>query len=142
MRYKTILLASVITLFMSCDSNKKKTIDTSSIEIEGISLDNSKLWQANKETTEGVKKMQQIMQSFSDKENATAYASLKDELEEEFTTIFQKCTMKGEAHNQLHNFLKPMLPIFEGLESSDLKICKTNFKIMENHLAGYANYFE
>jgi hypothetical protein len=82
------------------------------------------------------------MHSFSDRNNATSYASLKNELETEFTTIFQKCTMKGEAHNQLHNYLKPMVPIFEGLESNNLDICKANFKAMKKHLAGYANYFK
>ncbi|WP_456438254.1 hypothetical protein [Psychroserpens sp.] len=86
--------------------------------------------------------MQRIMHSFSEIENTTAYASLKGELETEFSNIFQKCTMKGEAHNQLHNYLKPMIIIFEGLESSNLKTCKTSFKTMENHLAGYTNYFE
>jgi hypothetical protein len=142
MNKKIILLVSVITLFISCNSNKKETIDASSIKIEGVSLDNTKLWQANLETTEGIKIMQNIMHSFSEEETVTAYASLKGELETEFTNIFQKCTMKGEAHNQLHNYLKPMIGIFEGLESTDLKTCKTNFKTMENHLAGYANYFE
>jgi hypothetical protein len=142
MNKKVILLVSVAILFMSCNSNKKEVIDTSSIKIEGVSLDNTKLWQANLETTEGIKKMQSIMHSFSEEDDVTAYASLKDELEVEFTNIFQKCTMKGEAHNQLHNYLKPMIGIFEGLESSDLKTCKTNFKTMENHLAGYTNYFE
>ena len=83
--------------------------------------------------------MQNIMHSFSEEENVTAYASLKKELEEEFTTIFEKCTMKGEAHNQLHNYLKPMIAFFEGLESSDLKFCKANFEKMETH-ENYTKY--
>jgi hypothetical protein len=142
MSKKTILFLSVITLFISCNSNKKEAIDIRTIKIEGVSLDNTNLWEANIETTEGIKKMQNIMLTFSENEDVTAYASLKEELEAEFTNIFQKCTMKGEAHNQLHNYLKPMIDIFEGLESSDLKRCKSNFNTMENHLAGYANYFE
>lgn len=143
MNKRNVLLVSLTLLFfLSCNSNKKEAIDVSSIKIEGVSLDNEKLWQANLETTEGIKKMQNIMRSFSEKENVMAYALLKGELESEFTNIFQKCTMKGEAHNQLHNYLKPMIDIFEGLESSNLKICKTSFKTMENHLAGYTNYFE
>lgn len=132
----------MLLFFVSCNSNKKDTIDVNSIKIEGVSLDNTKLWQANLETTEGIKKMQGIMNSFSEKENVTAYASLKGELEAEFSNIFQKCTMKGEAHNQLHNYLKPMIVLFEGLESSNLETCKTSFKTMENHLTGYTNYFE
>ena len=143
MKKITVFSISLMLLFLvGCNSNKKKEIDVSSIKIEGISLNSTKLWQANLETTDGVKKMQRIMHSFSDKENVVAYASLKEELEVEFTIIFQKCTMKGEAHNQLHNFLKPMIAIFKGLESGNLKSCKVNFKTMENRLAGYTNYFE
>lgn len=142
MNKKVILLVSLTTLFMSCNSNKKETIDISAIKIEGVSLDSTNLWQANTETTEGIKKMQQIMLSFSEDEDATAYAVLKDQLEVEFTNIFQKCTMKGDAHNQLHNYLKPMIDIFEGFESSDLIRCKSSFNTMKNHLAGYVNYFE
>lgn len=137
-----VLLLTVVTLLTACNSEKKKEIDVKSIKIEGVRLDNTKLWQTNIETTQGIKKMQQIMHSFSDRNNVVAYASLKSELETEFTTIFQKCTMKGEAHNQLHNYLKPMMPIFEGLESTNLATCKANFKAMEKHLAGYANYFK
>ncbi|PHR72894.1 MAG: hypothetical protein COA67_04110 [Lutibacter sp.] len=143
MNKKVILLGSLMLLFfMSCNSDKKAKINKSSIKIEGVSLDNTKLWQANSETTEGIKKMQNLMQSFSEEENVSAYASLKSNLEVEFTNIFQKCTMNGEAHNQLHNYLKPMIGIFKGLESSDLKICQSNFKTLENRLAGYTNYFE
>ncbi len=140
MKQKTILLISIMILFLSCNQTKK--IDTSSIKIEGVSLNDTKLWQANIETTEGIKKMQNIMKSFSEEESVTRYATLKSDLETEFTNIFQKCTMKGEAHEQLHNYLKPMIGIFEGLESSNLKTCKTSFKTMENHLAGYTNYFK
>jgi len=136
---QVLLLFLIITTSFSCKQDNKVV---QSIKIEGVSLDNTRLWKANLETTEGIKIMQSIMDSFSEENNVKAYASLKDELEAEFTNIFQKCTMKGEAHNQLHNYLKPMIDIFEGLESSDLKTCKTHFKVMENHLAGYANYFE
>jgi hypothetical protein len=135
-----LILFLIITTLFSCKQDKKT--DTSSIKIEGVSLDNTKLWQANIETTEGIKTMQKIMHSFSKEDDVTAYALLKDKLEIEFTNIFQKCTMKGKSHEQLHNYLKPMIGMFKDLESSDLETCKTSFKTLENHLAGYANYFK
>jgi len=142
MNKKIILLISLFFILTSCKTEKKETIDVNSIKIEGITLDNNKRWKANFDTTDGIKKMQNIMRSFSDKENTKAYATLKENLETEFSIIFQKCTMTGESHNQLHNYLKPMLAMFDGLESDDLKICKNSFKTMKNHLAGYVNYFE
>jgi hypothetical protein len=107
-----------------------------------VELNNGKLWKANPETTLGINKMISRMQYFSEKENLLTYKSLKDSLESDFTEIFQKCTMKGEAHNQLHNYLKPMIDQFDGLDSQELEICKNNFTNLNMHLKNYRNYFE
>ncbi len=139
---KNIIRIIVLSAFFMLSCNQNKTIDTSSIKIEGVSLDNSKLWKANLETTEGIKKMQNILNSFSENAALDEYKTLKTNLETTFSEIFQKCTMKGESHNQLHNYLKPMLPIFEAFESEDAKIRIKNYNQLKNHLAGYANYFE
>jgi len=118
------------------------SVSSTPIVIEGVTANGDKLWKANPETTTGIAKMQQIVNNFSEKENTATYASLKTTLETEFAAIFSKCTMQGEAHEQLHNYLKPMIGIFEGLESKDLKTCKNSFDTMDRHLSGYANYFE
>ena len=143
MKHLKIVLLLILISVSSCNQTKSKDVITEKLEwMQEMHLEDGKLWEANSETTDGIKKMQQIMNSFSDKESIIAYASLKTSLETEFTNIFQKCTMKGESHNQLHSYLKPMIEIFEGLESSDLNICKESFKTMENHLENYSNYFE
>ncbi len=111
-------------------------------ETGAVQLNDGEKWGANLETTEGIKRMQQLMSAFTDKESTLGYASLKENLETEFTTIFEKCTMKGESHNQLHNYLKPMLGLFDGLESSDLDTCKKNYDTMNIHLSYYENYFK
>lgn len=153
-----IYLASVITIMAfttSCnkkaenkESNPKvgktteaKQAEEHQHEVNAIQLNNGKKWEANLETTEGIKKMQQIMQVFSNKESPVTYSSIKEDLETEFTNIFEKCTMKGEAHNQLHNYLKPMVILFDGLASSDQDTCKKSHVSLENHLLLYQNYF-
>lgn len=142
MKRKIIVFTSLLTLFIGCESNKKKDFDAAAIKIEGVELNALKPWKANSATTEGIKIMQANIATFSDENNIEAYGFLKSDLEDAFTTIFQKCTMKGEAHNQLHNYLKPMLPILDGFESKELDSCKFYCAKMERHLAGYANYFE
>lgn len=136
---QALLLILIIATSFSCKQDKKAVQST---KIEGISLDDGKLWQANSETTEGIKTMQNILNSFSEDGTVTAYASLKGDLETEFTNIFQKCTMKGESHNQLHNYLKPMLPMFDALESTDSMVREKAYDNFKRHLTGYANYFE
>jgi len=143
MKTKIILSISfILLLFISCDTSKKEAIDIKSIKIEGVNLDNSERWQANKETTEGVIKMQTILNDFSKTASTEEYKTLKIDLEGAFSEVFQKCTMKGESHNQLHNYLKPMLPMFDALESMDSKVREKNYDILGMHLMGYINYFE
>lgn len=151
--YKIITSTTILLLIMACGKNPsekqsntlpKDAVIENSIDKDDINvqLNGENKWVANPETTSGIKKMQYLMSTFSNKESIKAYASLKEELQTEFTTIFNKCTMKGEAHNQLHNYLKPMIEIFKGLESTDLDVCKANFNLMNTHLDKYKNYFE
>jgi hypothetical protein len=50
--------------------------------------------------------------------------------------------MKGEAHEQLHNYLLPMRPMFDSLGSNKIETCKTAFTQIKNHLEEYSDYFE
>ena len=155
---KTIKLITVVaislTLFSCGNTSEKKETKEKTVEDvevvkeaeqhdsdEELTLNNGKRWEANPETTEGVKKLQMQLQAFSDKESVEAYTTLTKELEETFAEIFAKCTMKGEAHNQLHNFLKPMLDLFDGMKSGDLNNCKKSFDILNKHLTLYKEYF-
>ena len=148
MRQLLVLFLALTTL-LSCKQDAK-TVKPTEIEsskeapssVASVKLNEGKKWIANIETTEGIKKMQLIMNSFSDKESVNEYKLLKENLEVEFTNIFTLCTMKGESHNQLHNYLKPIIPFFDGLDSNELVTCKTNFNNLEIHLKEYSNFFE
>ena len=150
---KQLFIISLIFL-ISCKQNEEKKpvlvkeqqeISTEesheSIDKE-ITLNNGELWQANPETTEGILKMKERINSFNDFEKKEAYASLKEGLETDFTELFQKCTMKGEAHIQLHNYLFPFIDLFDSLDSSDIETCKKSFKELNSHLNDYYSYFE
>ncbi len=109
---------------------------------EGLQLDDGKRWIANAETTDGINNMIALLDSFSEKENLAAYGKLSEDLQSEFNLIIQKCTMKGESHNQLHNFILPMKDLFQGISSSELSTCKANYDELKNHLNEYQKFFE
>ena len=154
MNMKPILLFTLIFLVISCKQNTEKEAlpevvqqeepaEESHESVDGvITLNDGKLWLANPETTTGINNMKSRMQAFTDKENAEAYSTLKKGLEADFTELFQKCTMKGEAHNQLHNYLFPFIDLFDGLESSELETCKKSFTGLNIRLGEYFDYFE
>ena len=141
-------------LLISCKQNKEEksapegqqqqeVTEESHESIDGVvTLNNGDKWQANPETTTGINTMKKRMTTFTEKENLDAYSILKEGLEADFTELFEKCTMKGEPHNQLHNYLFPFIDLFDGLESTDLDICKKSFIGLKNHLDTYSNYFE
>ena len=152
---KIVLLAAVIVLY-SCGNQKKENTNTPNSEeatkteaVEShkgtgnqLDLDEGKPWKANQETTVGVQNMIGLMKNFNEKENVDSYVKLTENLKREFAMIFEKCTMKGEAHNQLHNFLIPIKDLFGALSSKDLNKCKESFNKLNMHLAVYKSYFE
>jgi hypothetical protein len=150
---KNILLyITVLLTLISCKNTSEKKVETKAAttieetvhtsENDTVELDNGNLWEANNDTTIGINKMINRLSSFTETENVAAYLILKEGLETDFTELFQKCTMKGEAHNQLHSYLLPMIDLFEGLESSEITTCKKNFNELKTHLESYTSYFE
>jgi hypothetical protein len=106
-----------------------------------VSLDNGNKWVANPETTEGINKMKALVAGY-DQQTEGNYSSLKENLETEFNLILQKCTMTGDAHEQLHNYLLPMTEMFKNLNSEDMHVRKEAVDELKQHLNAYDNYFQ
>lgn len=106
-----------------------------------VQLNNGEKWQANPETTQGIQAMLQLTANFSTDGADADYAMLKKGLVTEFETIFKKCTMTGEAHNQLHNYLIPLKGLLEKLDSSDPATNKATLELIGKHLGEYERYF-
>lgn len=143
------ILATVLVVSCNNDKNKKQEIaepvqsEETSHESEGVlQLNNGDLWMANAETTEGIQNMGQLVANFTDTENTEAYRELKSKLEAEFGTIISKCTMTGESHDQLHNYLLPMKPLFKDLAAEDLATRKSGLEKLTKHLSEYSAYFK
>ena len=133
----------LLSLSTSCENSKTKNKDIketkeslSQIQVSGVLLDDGKKWIANPETTMGIRAMLKAIQNH---EVAQQVEKLKTTLENEFQMIFQKCTMTGPPHDQLHNYLLPLKEKISALnEKSDPgKILEIN-----NYLLGYDTYFE
>lgn len=147
MHFKTLIITLAIATITACGSqdghHHSETGQVNEVySIPDIELNHGSPWLANAETTDGIFSMIELMDSFSDKENVSAYNELALSLNKEFNDIFKNCTMTGAAHDQLHNYLLPLKEIMEGLRSSELKICEASFTDLEQHLRQYFEYFE
>lgn len=140
-RIKLVLVFLAFTAIGSCQSKGDKT--SKEVAISGkhtetlakVTLNNGQLWQANPETTLGIKSMQKIIAEFNPKESAL---TLKENLTAEFALIFKKCTMNGEAHNQLHNYLYPLKLKINSIEETNKDVKKSKIAV---YLDKYSLYF-
>ncbi len=99
-----------------------------------VMLNDGKKWKANVETTEGIANMLTLIHEYDASAEPESYEDLQEKLQAEFRDIFKKCTMTGEAHDQLHNYL---LPLKEKLE----KVTEENLYDIESYLHTYSEYF-
>ena len=108
-------------------------------EVAGkLVLNNGKKWQANTESTEGIQKILTLINGYLSKGDTDSKA-LSENLEKEFTTILQKCTMNGEGHTQLHNYLLPLKYKIDKLKDNP---GFKSLKDIQSYLNDYKNYFQ
>lgn len=120
----------------------KNTPTQHNLESNNIQLDNGKRWIANPETKTGIENMICIMSSFEEKDKVDRFGPLTESLKSEFSMIFKKCTMTGEAHNQLHNFLLPIKGLLETLPSNNLNQSQELYDKLNNDLKEFNKYFK
>jgi len=135
-RVTAFLITTLVFLGLGC---KEKTTETHTHDDQAVvKLDGGKKWLANAETTQGIQSMIVLTDGYL--ANPSPDLNLmKENLTSELTGIFQKCTMKGESHDQLHNYLLPLKKKIEALSSSGDVQTVEDIKI---YLETYKDYFE
>ncbi len=109
-----------------------------------ITLNNGERWQANIETTQGMSRMLEILAPYVEKTPATTDAckSLGESLQAELDGIIKQCTMKGDAHEQLHHFLGPLFSRVNQLKEATAANCTETIRSLKTHLVSYDKYFQ
>ena len=69
------------------------------------------------------------------------FRALHKTLNVRFQTILKQCTMRGEAHNQLHNYLMPLKEKIDLLASADLDTCKKMLPELKEYIMKYSHFF-
>jgi hypothetical protein len=105
-------------------------------DASAVKLDNGQRWAANAETTQGIANMAALVNNFDP--GTQPPDTLKAELGREFALIFERCTMTGEAHEQLHNYLIPIHKQLNAMNPAD----EAERATLKDYLATYGNYFQ
>lgn len=125
MRTKLLVAAIVGASLFACqggDQNPDGTDVSTSVSIaEGggtlqhMSLNRGERWPANSATTGGIQEMKELLRNFPGNADKGRYQALSTDLNSVFNSILKQCTMKGEAHDQLHNYLMPLKEMIDGI---------------------------
>ena len=146
MKYFTII--AVFIFMTSCvNQESKQNTDKEKVVVheaqaDAVTLVNGEKWKANFATTKGILNMIDLIDTVNEESGIDDYRKLGENLQKEFQHIFQRCDMTGEAHNQLHNYLHPMLDWFKELKEGDLKECQSAVNSLNKHLEKYDSYFK
>ncbi|MBL4593485.1 MAG: hypothetical protein JKX68_06680 [Flavobacteriales bacterium] len=108
-----------------------------------VQLNDGEKWIANIETTTNIEKMVAIVNSETKDGDLTYYHTIGERLDTEMQTVFSECTMKGESHEQLHNYLLPLVKLINELKDAEnLKEAHPITEKINNHLNNYSTYFK
>ena len=152
-KYRNLYFAAMLLVIVSCtlqkgkneaDQEKVQLTETGHVKDENINakdivqLNDGIKWKANTETITGINNMTALVEKgIAGNLDAT---KLYDLLQMEFKTIFDKCTMTGESHNQLHNFLIPIKGNLDKLKAGNPQ---PEIRVeLHAHLLTFKNYFE
>jgi len=106
-----------------------------------LQLNNGAKWEANAETTQGITNMIKLVSEFPATPSDQDYTNLQDKLVSELNLIFQRCTMTGDSHEQLHNYLLPLKNKIEDLDQSTQQESGKVVEQIRTRLAQYDQYF-
>lgn len=138
MKTKISILILLLTLTFSC-KKENNTTEFKAIKLEGLTLNNNQKWVANKETHIGMNRIDSIL-----KNNTTSDPKVIGEaLSKQTGYIIKSCNMTGEAHDQLHVVLVPILETIgdlkEAQNTSELEIKTKN---LQRLTTTYFNFFK
>ena len=148
-KLRILITIILVVSFSSCKKDsetnseiKAETKELSLLDTLTLKLDNGKKWVVNNETQIGITKMDSIISAFKNEENKD-YSNLGKDLSVQTGYIIRSCNMTGEAHDQLHVVLVPMLDEISTLKESENKEeSKLALAELETLIVAYFNHFK
>lgn len=109
---------------------------------EPIVLDNGEKWKVDDNMMVHVQNMEIEINSF-DSQNENDFAVLAKSINNHLDLLTGNCTMKGQAHDELHKWLLPFLDLSEEFSASQtIEEFTTNFKKIKTSFVTFNTYFK
>jgi len=131
---------TLITWFKSLYADP---VEEAPVDEKSVVLNDGQKWEANIETTRGIANMSDLINADFDVEDLEKHLEIAANLNAEIRTIFSSCTMKGEAHEQLHNYILPLVTLCNDYEKSEsIDEAKTLNQRIQLKVSAYGLYFK
>lgn len=146
LKITTIAMATFF-LFSCNDKAKNETVEsnqTTEVEVhnhsedEAIQLDGDKKWKVDDNMMAHIRNMEKDIASF-DNSKPENYQVLADNLKENLDLLTSNCTMKGQAHDELHKWLLPYLDLVDNFSKDK---SAEQFTEIQNSFTTFNQYFE
>ena len=136
-KFSHIFIVLIAILCIGCKDDKSNSTE-SIITLEGLVFNNGEKWIANSETHVGMKRIDSIL-----KNNTTSDGKILGEaLSKETSYIIKSCDMKGEAHDQLHVVLVPILEEITNVKDViDSNVLNNKVSHLKSLINTYFKYF-
>ena len=145
LKIKIAFLATVVLLIFSCNTKSKeektteiKTEEHQHSESETIQLNNGEKWKVDDNMMLHIRNMEKDIIHF-DQEKSTNYSLLADKLKTNIDLLTSNCTMKGQAHDELHKWL---VPYIELVDSFSKEKSANQFTEIQNSFLTFNQYFK
>lgn len=114
------------------------TEDLKAIELDHVKTDSTgNRWTTNDATRKGIAAMKKATSAYITGSEKDIMA-VQEKLDKSYKNIFRMCTMRGEGHNQLHNYLGVLR---ERIDALNEKTTIEDVKELYVYLLSYNLYF-
>ena len=148
---KMLFFSAIAVLALSCNSGSKETEKNSETpteitteaehhhdEHEAIVLNNDEKWKVDDNMMAHIRNMEKDMMVFADNSDKN-YKELASKLKTNLDLLTSNCTMKGQAHDELHKWLVPYMELVEDLEKEQ---SEAQFKAIQDSFQTFNQYFQ
>ncbi len=147
----TFLTISTILVLSACSSEQKEaepkveqetTVEVDKTNPHGIELINGEKWKVDEGMMTIIQSIAQEVQSFNG-ETIEDYQFYSSNLSSLISELTSNCTMKGQAHDELHKWLVPFIHLSKDLKkSTDIAELTKIDGELKSEIVIFGDYFE
>jgi hypothetical protein len=147
---KIFIIISSIILIIACNNQtEKKEVKEAPIaaiikhiDSNAIALNNGEKWKLDDKMLVHIRNMENDINSFKNTSNSD-YKELAKKLQSNLDLLTSNCTMKGQAHDELHKWLLPYIDLVNVFsKTTNKQELVVQFKKIQSSFLTFNQYFQ